>query len=105
MTEPRENRVDELAAAIDAKDEPDTQADQPDEATPDIEAGTAQETQNQEADDAFYELDLSSVPEDADREWLAKRHREMQQAFTKKTQSLAEQRREAEKITEAFNDP
>lgn len=100
MTEPREERVDELAAALEGKqDEPAPEADQP-EATPDIEAGKPQDQ-----GDEFFDLDLSSVPEDADREWLARRHKEMQAAFTKKTTSLAEQRREAEKITEAFNDP
>lgn len=100
MPEPRENRVDELAAALEANSEPEPEADQPEEATPDIEAG-----QPQAQGDEFFDLDLTSVPEDADREWLAKRHKEMQAAFTKKTTSLAEQRREAEKITAAFNDP
>ena len=103
----QEDRVEELAAALDGK-EPASEPNEPDqpEATPDIEAGKeAQEPEAPKDDDSFYELDLSSVPEDADREWLAKRHREMQQAFTKKTQTLAEQRREAEKITAAFNDP
>jgi hypothetical protein len=104
--EPRDQRVDELTAALDGTaNEPDTPADQPQpEATPDDEAGNAPQQEAGESEE-FYDLDLSSVPEDADREWLAKRHREMQAAFTTKTQSLAEQRREAEKALAAFNDP
>jgi hypothetical protein len=104
--EPRESRVDELTAALDGTaNEPDTPADQPEpEAAPDDEAGNAQQQEAGESDE-FYDLDLSSVPEDADREWFARRHKEMQSAFTKKTQSLAEQRREAEKALAAFNDP
>lgn len=104
----QEDRVEELANALDGKSEPASEPtpDQP-EATPEIDAGKedAPEREAPAEDDSFYELDLSSVPEDADREWLARRHKEMQAAFTKKTTSLAEQRREAEKITAAFNDP
>jgi hypothetical protein len=103
--EPREQRVDELTAALDGTANEPTPADQPEpEATPDDEAGNAPQQEAGESEE-FYDLDLSSVPEDADREWLAKRHREMQAAFTTKTQSLAEQRREAEKALAAFNDP
>ena len=107
MTPTQEQRVGELAAALDGKPEPAPEAETPDQsaATPETEAGTEAPEQEAPDTDEFYEFDVSSVPEDADREWLAKRHREMQAAFTKKTQTVAEQRREAEQALEALNDP
>lgn len=76
----------------------DTTAVGPDEGEP----GGSEETES------FYDFDPSQVPDDADREWLAKQYGEMRKAFTQKTQGLAEGRREAEEsqaLIEGLRDP
>lgn len=61
-----------------------------------------------ESGEPFFEFDPTQVPEDADREWLGKRHAEMQSAFTRKTMETAKERQEAEsaqQLLAALNDP
>ena len=67
-------------------------------ATPDQPAGG-------ETDDALDSFDLSQVPEDANREWLAQRHQQMTGSLTRKSQELAEQRRQVAGIVQAIQDP
>ena len=75
--------------------------DQPESAP---ESGSAQERQSE----SFTDADISAVPENADREWLAQRYQDMQADYTRKTQEIAETRREAAamaEIIEAASDP
>lgn len=53
------------------------------------------------------DLDLSAVPEDTEeaRKWIAQRHKQMQGAMTRATQSAAEIRREAEQFQSSLKDP
>jgi hypothetical protein len=48
--------------------------------------------------ESFMDFDPESIPDDADREWLANQYGEMRKAFTQKTMGLSEQRREAEQV-------
>jgi hypothetical protein len=76
--------------------------DQPESAP---ESGSAQEAPQSES---FTDKDASSIPEDADREWLTQRYSDMQADYTRKTQEIAETRREAEamaEIIDAASDP
>lgn len=64
-----------------------------------IDAPEAPETdQPPEGEEEFSidSFDPTQVPEDADREWFAERVQKLRADYTKKTQSLAEERREAE---------
>lgn len=106
----REARIAELANKIDGgpePDQPEVETSAPDDGTgaPETEAEQP-ETPEGGADE--FDFDISSVPEDADRAWLARRHKEMQGLLTKKTQALAEERRElaeARAIQEALKNP
>lgn len=76
----------------DPQQAPDEDQDQP--TTPeDAPEGTAPEGEASPLDEDF---DLSQVPEDADREWIATRHRDLRADYTRKTQALAEQRKQVE---------
>lgn len=88
-----------IAGGAPEDDAPDQ--DQPESAPS---SGSAQEAQS----DSFTSADISSIPEDADREWLSQRYADMQADYTRKTQEIAETRREAEamaEIIEAASDP
>jgi len=56
-------------------------------------------------EDALDSFDISQVPEDADREWLGNRHKEMTGSLTRKSQELAESRRQVSDIVQAIQDP
>lgn len=62
-------------------------------------------SENSENESSFDEFDLSSVPEDADREWFGKRVDAFQKDYTRKTQKLAEERTQASALVEAIRDP
>ena len=71
--------------------------------------GTEPEANSEDSTESFYDLDTSAIPDDLDpREWAAQRHKEMQSAFTRKTQQLAEERKQAQQaqqILEIARDP
>jgi hypothetical protein len=105
-------RVAELADALEGKTPDQPEADEtsaPDDGTGAPEAveetPEAPEQEAPEAEEDDFDFDLASIPEDADRAWLAKRHKEMQALLTRKTQELAEKRREVEPTLAALNDP
>lgn len=87
----------------------DTQAPaEPDQPT----APATDQADTPDAEDKFHDVDLSRVPEDADpREWAAQREKEMQSAFTRKTQELAAERKAIEdakaeiELARALRDP
>jgi len=65
-----------------------------------------QSTGSQE--ESFTDFDPTTIPEDADREWLAKRYNELQSGWTQKTQGIAQERQEAAELrefAEAMQDP
>ena len=103
-------RVEEIADKLGepAPDQPEAvETDAPvDDGTGAPEADVKEPEAEVEADERFH--DLPDIPEDADREWFARRYGEMQSAWTKKTQGLASQRKEAEQalaLAEAFRNP
>lgn len=66
---------------------------------------TDQSTDGQES---FTDFDPTTIPEDADREWLTKRYGELQSGWTQKTQGIAQERQEAAELrefAEAMQDP
>lgn len=98
-----------IMGADGSTDEP-AATDQPPEQTPapdsTDQATTTEAASPSAQEDRFHDLDLSRIPDDTDpREWAVQREREMQQAFTRRTQEAAEARREAEQVLEALQDP
>jgi len=77
------------------------EGDQPSEVT---EASAAPAVPEQPAD-PLGNFSLDQVPADADRDWLGKRHQEMTGSFTRKTQELADERRQVAGIVQAIKDP
>jgi hypothetical protein len=61
-----------------------------------------------ETPESFMDFDPASIPEDADREWLANRYGEMNKHFTQRMQEIGDGRREAEEsqaLIEGLRDP
>lgn len=88
-------------------DEPTAPADEQDQPTPTDEApieGQAPEAEQVEAVD-LDNFDLAQVPEDAGREWFEGRYRDLRGDYTRKTQELAEQRKQVSAIVDAIRDP
>lgn len=90
------------------EDEEDTETDGPDAIeAPETESQDQPVESAEESVDRFTDFDLSTVPEEA-REAVEAAEKRMQADYTRKTQTLAETRREAERaqqIVEALNDP
>lgn len=91
-------------------DDPTGPTEEADNPTPENEApdtGQAEATGNEtEAD--LESFDLSQVPEDADREWFESQVKNLRSDYTRKTQTLAEQRKQVQEeraFVEAVRDP
>lgn len=85
-------------------------AEEPENPTPENEApdeGQAEPTGNENEAD-LESFDLSQVPDDADREWFESQVKNLRSDYTRKTQTLAEQRKQVQQvqeIIEAVRDP
>lgn len=77
--------------------------DQPEPEAPDTTDQADREEAEAPNEESFHDLDLSRIPDGEDpREWALKREKEMQAAFTRKTQALASQRQANEEAQEAI---
>lgn len=85
-------------------DEPTAPADEQEQPTPPEAPAEDQPTPEAEVS-SLDDFDLSLVPEDANREWLGARHKALQADYTRKTQELAEQRKQVAAVIEAAQNP
>jgi len=88
--------------ADEAQDPPVEEQDQGTDSAP--QEGTSAE----QTTEKFSDVDLQDKPDEITPEWLQERYQQMQRDYTSKTQSLAEQRREAESAqswVQALSDP
>jgi len=78
----------------------------PDQSQPEAAEATPEApAEPEQPKDPLGDFSLDQVPADADRDWLGKRHQEMTGSFTRKTQELAEERRQVAGIVQAIQDP
>lgn len=66
--------------------------------------GTPAEPQ-EDSGQSLEDFDLSGIPEDADREWFGAKYKGLQADYTRKTQAMAEERKQMATVIEAIRDP
>jgi hypothetical protein len=93
--------MDEPTAPADEQDQPTPT----DDATPEVQAPEAEQAEAEVEGIDLDNFDLAQVPEDADREWFEARYGDLRSDYTRKTQELADQRKQVSAIVDAIKDP